>query len=523
MLRVAELRAETNGAGFRTAFRYDNDGLLTGGDTTFLPDTGTDHIFDITRRADSGLLSGTTLDKITTTLEYTPFGELKKETAAFDGALLYEAVYTYDKLSRVETKTETVAGGAADFYEYDYHPLNGRLQEVKQNGAVVEAYQYDANGNRSFAQNAAGTVDNIVTDDQDRLLEYGDDTTYTYTANGELRTKTVAGQTTVYHYDVFNNLTKVEQPDGTTIIEYPIDPADRRAAKKIDGILQKTWLYHGPVNPVAETDAGGDITAYFVYGTQEHVPDYMVTADGVYRYITDHNGSVRLLVNAADGTIAQRLDYDTWGNVLFDSNSGFQPFGFAGGHYDPDTKLVRFGGRDYDPETGRWTTQDPIGHSGGDSNLYAYVYNDPVNEIDPSGYFLQMLVGCLARGALETAAEAALTGNLECMGAGDWIEGALSGCNPFSLLGKMRKAGKILKAANKGGGKNAQHANQAKRDAAEKKYDKAKKEYERLKSTPNKTPEIKKALDKAEKSVNKAKQDMDYTGENHSQRHKGNR
>jgi RHS repeat-associated protein len=61
------------------------------------------------------------------------------------------------------------------------------------------------------------------------------------------------------------------------------------------------------------------------------------------------------------------------------------PFGFAGGLYDPDTELVRFGARDYDPETGRWTAKDPIWFAGGDTNLYAYVGNDPVNLIDYSG------------------------------------------------------------------------------------------------------------------------------------------
>jgi RHS repeat-associated protein len=64
--------------------------------------------------------------------------------------------------------------------------------------------------------------------------------------------------------------------------------------------------------------------------------------------------------------------------------------GFAGGHYDPDTGLVRFGARDYDPYTGRWTARDPILFAGGQSNLYAYVGSDPVNFVDPSGLYVDV-------------------------------------------------------------------------------------------------------------------------------------
>ena len=67
--------------------------------------------------------------------------------------------------------------------------------------------------------------------------------------------------------------------------------------------------------------------------------------------------------------------------MVVDTNPGFQPSGFAGGLYDPDTGLVRFGARDYDPDVGRWTAVDPILFAGGDTNLYGYVLNDPVNMI----------------------------------------------------------------------------------------------------------------------------------------------
>ena len=85
------------------------------------------------------------------------------------------------------------------------------------------------------------------------------------------------------------------------------------------------------------------------------------------------------------GVVAQALEYDSFGNVLLDTNPGFQPFGYAGGIYDRDTGLVRFGARDYDAYTARWTTKDPIRFAGGQANLYVYVGNDPINFIDPSG------------------------------------------------------------------------------------------------------------------------------------------
>ncbi len=92
---------------------------------------------------------------------------------------------------------------------------------------------------------------------------------------------------------------------------------------------------------------------------------------------------INLGVNS--GAVTQRLDYDEFGRVTFDSNPGFQPFGFAGGLYDSDTGLMRFGARYYDPQTGRWTAKDSIGFGGGDTNLYGYVMGDPVNRVDPAG------------------------------------------------------------------------------------------------------------------------------------------
>ena len=136
---------------------------------------------------------------------------------------------------------------------------------------------------------------------------------------------------------------------------------------------------------IAELDGSGNLVSRFVYGSRGNVPDYLIKGGVVYRIVPDHLGSPRLVVHVATGTVEQRIDYDEVGQVTWDSPPGFQPFGYAGGLYDPDTRLVRFGARDYDAEVGRWTAKDPIRFAGGDTNLYGYVVNDPVNLIDPLG------------------------------------------------------------------------------------------------------------------------------------------
>jgi len=85
------------------------------------------------------------------------------------------------------------------------------------------------------------------------------------------------------------------------------------------------------------------------------------------------------------GSSRQQITYDEFGNITKDTNTGFQPFGFAGGLSDQDTKLVRFGARDYNAAAGRWTAKDPILFAGGDPNLYGYVLNDAVNIVDRTG------------------------------------------------------------------------------------------------------------------------------------------
>ncbi|MDR0580276.1 MAG: RHS repeat-associated core domain-containing protein [Campylobacteraceae bacterium] len=97
------------------------------------------------------------------------------------------------------------------------------------------------------------------------------------------------------------------------------------------------------------------------------------------------------------------MNYDSFGNIINDTNQDINiqslniPIGFAGGLYDHHTKLTKFGYREYDSYTGRWTSKNPIRYEGGDSNLYGYVLGDPINFVDPTGEWAQ--VGAVAIGA----------------------------------------------------------------------------------------------------------------------------
>ena len=353
------------------AYQYDNDGLLTqaGGLT-------------LNRNAQNGLLTGTTLGSVSDSLSYDGFGEVTDYTAKYSGNVLFSTQYTYDKLGRITRKVETVQG-ETDTYVYSYD-LAGRLERVKLNGVTISVYSYDTNGNR-LSYTAGGATVNGSYDAQDRLLTYGGNA-YTYTANGELKTKTAGGHETVYRYDVLGNLKQVKLPDGKQI-DYLVDARNRRIGKKVDGVLKQGFLWQDQLKPIAELDGSGAVVSRFVYATGVNVPDYMIRDGNTYCIVTDHLGSPRLVVNVANGAIVQEMNYDEFGNVLSDTNPGFQPFGFAGGIYDRDTGLVRFGARDYDAETGRWTRRDPMKFQGVEHNLYAYTLNDPVNRVDQFGLY----------------------------------------------------------------------------------------------------------------------------------------
>jgi RHS repeat-associated protein len=363
------LSSQTVNGQLGVVFQYDNDGLLTQAGS-----------FSVSRDPSSGLVTGTSLGAVTTSEIQDDLGELSSASAAYAGSEIFRTEPTRDAAGRIARNVETILG-ITNIYDYTYDPV-GRLTDVALNGAPLSHYDYDTNSNR--VATVEGSVNTTAAyDSQDRLLQWGD-VTYAYSTSGDLASKTQNGSTVAYTYDALGNLLTVVDASGIKT-EYIVDGQNRRVGKKVNGVLVQGFLWQDGLKITAELDGAGNIVSRFIFAAHVNVPDYMVNNGVAYRILTDHLGSPRLVVNTSTGEVAQRMDYDAWGAVVQDTNPGFQPFGFRGGLYDTHTGLVRFGARDYEPGTGRWTAKDPILFAGGSTDLYAYVADDPVNLTDPEG------------------------------------------------------------------------------------------------------------------------------------------
>jgi RHS repeat-associated protein len=358
-------------------YNYDQDALVTSISTYDNSWNMVAPPMNITYDPTNGLPVSTSLGNLYTGQTYNEKGELDSYEADCNGSAIFHTNYTRDSLGRITSLTETNLGSTmVKKYQYD---IAGRLWQVWRNDTLISTYSYDQNGNR-IAHVTQTSADSGTYDAQDRLLKYST-SQYLYTPNGELRFKIAGTDTTRYTYDYFGNLITVIMPNGDRV-DYIVDGQNRRIGKKLNGVIVKRWIYSGQLSPVAELDSAGNVVSQFI-------GSYMIKNGNTYEMIRDHLGSIRLVVDVNTGTIAQQIEYNEFGNVTSDSNPDFQPFAYAGGLYDSQTKLTRFGARDYEAETGRWTCKDPIGFGGKSSNIYTYVGNDPINYFDKNGLTLR--------------------------------------------------------------------------------------------------------------------------------------
>jgi RHS repeat-associated protein len=363
-------------AGGTIDYTYDNDGLLTGAGN-----------FTISRNSGNGLPESVTGGVLSLSRTFNGYGEVEAQDFFVRGLGVNSWNLGRDNAGRIVTKTETVEGVTSN-YVYTYDPM-GRLLTVTRDGILVEEYQYDSVGTRKYEVNSLrGIVGRAFTyDDEDHLLTVGD-ASYQYDLDGYLATKTVGTEApyevTSYVYSSRGELLSVTLPEGPAI-DFVHDPLGRRIAKKVGGAVTEKYLWKGLTQLLAVYDGGDNLVVRFLYA-DSRMPVAMEKGAALYYLSYDQVGSLRAVADSS-GNVVKRIEYDSFGNILSDTNPAFEvPFGFAGGLQDRDTGLVRFGFRDYDPDTGRWTAKDPIGFWGGQVDLYGYCLNDPINFVDPYGF-----------------------------------------------------------------------------------------------------------------------------------------
>jgi len=329
----------------------------------------------------------------------------------------YELKLKHDPQGRIVGKTETVAGEPVKWtYTYD---KAGRLAKCERNGWPVCDCWYDRAGRRacdSFPKSVEGDLRRYEYDMDNRLSRAGKNS-YMHDDNGFRSMWNHKGKYTLYEYSSDYRLLKADQKDAGRTFTFRHDDEGRRMAKYCNSELVEAYEWLDFIRLAGYWD--GRNSYEFAYEDGERTPYAMRRDDGAVAYLFhDQVGSLRVVADTS-GNVIKAIQYDPFGGIIEDSNPGFKiPLGFAGGLHDRDLGFVRFGFRDYDTYTSRWTAPDPIGDAGGDSDWYGYCLDDPVNANDPTGLFaflLPLLAGSAGAAAIAT------TGSYVAAKTADWF------------------------------------------------------------------------------------------------------
>ncbi|MGW1468886.1 polymorphic toxin-type HINT domain-containing protein, partial [Streptomyces sp. NPDC002308] len=146
--------------------------------------------------------------------------------------------------------------------------------------------------------------------------------------------------------------------------------------------------------------AGGPVVMRFKQGGD---------ADQLSMQVTDQNGTAYINVKLAAGNAVKFDKTDPFGVARKENANWLSHKGYIGGGDDSTTGLVHLGAREYDPETGRFISADPVLDLADpvQSNGYVYCENNPVTFADPSGMMMDSVGGSgVSGGGAETAEEA---------------------------------------------------------------------------------------------------------------------
>jgi len=423
------MRSETDGAGNRVAWTLDTAGNVTrldveAGASAWAVGYGYDGQNRVTTVTDQ--TAGSRL-----LASYVWRGDDQMASVTYGNGAV--RLYGYDSGNRLTSVENTWTGGSERFdYGYDVgsnrkteerrvdgqlvrsvaykHDVEDRLTEAAYttpaaggNPAVTRAvtWGYDLVGNRTRevgTDPATGAAIDRTTVYNDRnepvtMADAADaaaNATYGHDANGNLTTVLRGGIETRYAYDGRDQMVRASRVEGgveTVVGEYGYD-AERRRTQSVAGGVTKRSVWAG--QSVAAEVAGGTAVSRYDSGTDLIRTE--LAGEGERWYGRDAMGTTTSLTSAT-GAVTARAEYDAWGERIAESGATANRVGFTGYREDAETGLDYAINRYYSPDTGRFTTHDPLTELDRPDrltqpqglNLYPYVMGAPTRYVDPDG------------------------------------------------------------------------------------------------------------------------------------------
>ena len=376
-------------------FVYDASGRLAsvkdGNGATYLQNTYDETTGRLTRQVNG---NGTSVSYL-----YDKLGRVVSiEHSDAEGKIVESLQYCYDADGRC-IRASSLLG--EERYEYD---KDGQLTSVRYPDSPSEAFAYDAVGNRTIANGATYTVNNL---NQYTAISGGSQssaTAITYDMDGNMTSLTDANGTTTYTYDTLNRLVAVSNPSAGINWSCRYDVFGNRVSVTDNGVTTERIYLQGSLPSVAAEYVNGQLKERHIVVGAVRVADVAATPSSSRYYHADLIGSTRLVTDG-NGAIVDHRAYKAFGETREGrapsrpSSAGY--VGTLGVETDP-TGLLFMRNRYYSPTLGRFIQMDPIGLNGEDVNLYRYCENAPILQMDAIG-LLSLKGAALTVGGLAMA------------------------------------------------------------------------------------------------------------------------
>jgi RHS repeat-associated protein len=316
------------------------------------------------------------------------------------------SAWIYDSLDRVIVQSKSPGTYPRELYSYDAagHLINACHKltssspcnnEYSQAG--LGAYAYDSAGNR------VDTTAHAVLASGNRMSQFKG-YAITYDAAGNVIQKAGLGtvgiwtstDTTTFQWNGRGQLIRVEKwPAGGThvVVTFRYDARGRRISMTVPGWFNPvtTWFIYDRNNVAMDLDSASQAVRAeygFTAGGALHAIRTMTDTGMVIT--TPKIGTVLGIARANGGGVLEAFPDRVANSPLFpwgeaaDTGLFLMRYRMGQQEHDVYTGLYHMSARYYDPQLGRWLSEDPAGIAGG-INLYAYAGNDPVNGRDPTG------------------------------------------------------------------------------------------------------------------------------------------